>query len=294
MVRLGMVSLGIAAIAGSVGFFIGRATTPPTTETEIQVVETNAPCADSIAIAASRTEDLPAPKVTASAVANERGRAPAEVIEHPPTPQPETPDEAVEPAPAGARTELLPTATANPGATRAPQTLPLVDIQNSLVKAETTTAADLRSSEPKRFLAKTALKNFSRIEPSLIPATLPRALWAKRLGSYKGGVNFIIAGRARGRVAMILREASVQPYIPALRVEVDDGLTPRSVHMGGLEQFKTLAGQTEALFIEASDRSYLQLYFSDTEELVLGNFYEKGTSGPYERTGTLRLERVTN
>jgi hypothetical protein len=148
---------------------------------------------------------------------------------------------------------------------------------------------------PKRqsFLARVALANpLATIDAmgSVNPAK-DRYL-STMVGSFRGPVRFLTKQPA-GRVRMDLREAD--PEAPSrwlVLIEVNDGRGHKSRQTGGREMLRTVSPASSAYAIRASETSYLQLFYRESERRFVGNFYEKRGQGTYERRGTVVLDRV--
>jgi hypothetical protein len=146
--------------------------------------------------------------------------------------------------------------------------------------------------KPRAFLKRVSWSDISTIENSLqgIEKLTPQI--RSLLGRYRGAINFFDPKRAPGRITIMLQEPSIKPYRAAVRVDVTDGKFDKTTHFGGFNQLKQLPGQSQAIFIESSDRSYLQLYFAGDQSVWIGNYYEKAEGGKYAPVGTFKLVQI--
>jgi len=143
---------------------------------------------------------------------------------------------------------------------------------------------------PKSFLERVTVANLSQRE-SALKSVKNRAVLEPLYGDYRGPINFT-KKRPRGRIQLVIKEGATPEAEPTIRIEVTDGVTPKTIHIGGLNQLKRLVDGSNGYFIEPSDRSQLQFYFVNDNMQAIGNFYEKNRNGLYDRIGTFRLTRV--
>ena len=114
---------------------------------------------------------------------------------------------------------------------------------------------------------------------------------AKLLGVYRGGITYLQRDRPPGYIRLEIRRPENPPWQWALRVDVHDKKGSAERKMGGMEMLRTLDDQSKAYFVRASENSYLQFYLQVSEEVLVGNYYERGKGGSYSRTGTYTLKR---
>jgi hypothetical protein len=161
-----------------------------------------------------------------------------------------------------------------------------------ILAAEKTLLSDTHyTAPPKSFLEKVSINDLSQRESSLKSYKNPGTL-EPMYGEFRGTIRFLIGKRKNGRLIIIIKEASETQKQPSIRIDVIDGVNPKTTHIGGINQLKRLTDGSNGYFIESSDRSYVQFYMGDLGMQMIGNFYEKNTLGQYERSGVFRLSRV--
>jgi hypothetical protein len=164
----------------------------------------------------------------------------------------------------------------------------------AILKVEANTPEQERLQEYKRFLKKVAVNDFTSFESILTRMDRSSPEFENSIGRFRGNLQFLKGDRQPGRVSLLLQQPSAKPYRAAVRVDVVDGLRDKTTHFGGIDLLKRLPGKSSAVFIQSSDRSYLQLYFMTELATWVGNFYEKDDSGFYDRVAIVKLERQSS
>lgn len=170
---------------------------------------------------------------------------------------------------------------------------------NSLITEAPGTEAQWKAADTptkrKKFLDRVKLSQAMQTIDAMAPVTAKDKFYDDLHGQFRGSIRFLSKERKNGKISIVMRRASdIDPPNPkawTVRIDVDNGMGKVTRQTGGFDMLRTISNQSAAFAVRSSEASYLQMFYQESADEFVGNYYEKNSNGEYPRRGSFVLKR---